>query len=201
MDRGIRCPASPGARENHVFPPRRAPTPAKTRRLHPHPLPPNPNPPACRSPEPPIPAPRPLPLAAPLALFRPRAPSPNPQAAMDVNEEAMAAHKRAFLDFLDQDVSPLAVPSAAAGSPGTRLTFLPLIAGWEGGLHAGRPRHGPEQAPPPHHRHGRPPQPQPRSRPQVPRRCLPLTFSCASVVVLLGKFLPLWLIRSALACE
>jgi hypothetical protein len=25
---------------------------------------------------------------------------------MDVNEEAMAAHKRAFLDFLDQDVSP-----------------------------------------------------------------------------------------------
>ncbi|KAG8043868.1 hypothetical protein GUJ93_ZPchr0458g22678 [Zizania palustris] len=26
---------------------------------------------------------------------------------MDVNEEAMAAHKRAFLDFLDQDVSPL----------------------------------------------------------------------------------------------
>jgi len=33
---------------------------------------------------------------------------------MDVNEEAMAAHKRAFLDFLDQDVSPLAVPSAAA---------------------------------------------------------------------------------------
>ncbi|KAG0518512.1 hypothetical protein BDA96_09G182200 [Sorghum bicolor] len=97
----LRCAA---VARNHVFPPRRAPTPAKTRRLHPHPLPPNPNPPACRSPEPPIPAPRPLPLAAPLALFRPRAPSPNPQAAMDVNEEAMAAHKRAFLDFLDQDV-------------------------------------------------------------------------------------------------
>jgi hypothetical protein len=54
--------------------------------------------------------------AGPLALFRPRVPSPKPQAAMDVNEEAMAAHKRAFLDFLDQDVSPLADPSAAAGS-------------------------------------------------------------------------------------
>ncbi|KAG8084349.1 hypothetical protein GUJ93_ZPchr0010g9963 [Zizania palustris] len=26
---------------------------------------------------------------------------------MDVNEEAMAVHKCAFLDFLDQDVSPL----------------------------------------------------------------------------------------------
>jgi hypothetical protein len=33
---------------------------------------------------------------------------------MDVNEEAMAAHKRAFLDFLDQDVSsPNLLPSLA----------------------------------------------------------------------------------------
>lgn len=106
-------------------------------------------------------------------LSRPRAPSPKGQPAMDVNEEAMAAHKRAFLDFLDQDVSPLAVPNAAAaGLPGSWLTLSLPSAGREGRVHAGRPRHGPEQAPPPHHRHGRPPQPQPRFGPQVPAAAL-----------------------------
>jgi hypothetical protein len=38
---------------------------------------------------------------------------------MDVNEEAMAANKRAFLDFLDQDVSPPS-PSLAPPPPPVR---------------------------------------------------------------------------------
>jgi hypothetical protein len=36
---------------------------------------------------------------------------------MDVNEEAMAANKRAFLDFLDQDVSPPPFPPLSPASP------------------------------------------------------------------------------------
>jgi hypothetical protein len=113
---GLRPNPRTGAREDHIFPPHCALTPAKT------PL----SPPLLQLPpiqiRSPAAAPFPRPdlsctiPAGPLALFRPRVPSPKPQAAMDVNEEAMAAHKRAFLDFLDQDVSPLADPSAAAGS-------------------------------------------------------------------------------------
>jgi hypothetical protein len=45
---------------------------------------------------------------------------------MDVNEEAMAANKRAFLDFLDQDVSasPLAPPQPPPSSPVARQVHV-----------------------------------------------------------------------------
>ncbi|KAG8065346.1 hypothetical protein GUJ93_ZPchr0004g39576 [Zizania palustris] len=95
-------PASPTSRRLHP-PPR---PPAASARLHGLPPPP-PASPTSRRLRRLHPPPRP-PAASAASAASTRLARPVPRAAaMDVNEEAMVAHKRAFLDFLDQDVSPL----------------------------------------------------------------------------------------------